>query len=214
MSKVVTFAQQKGGCGKSTLAVNTAVAAQQRGIKVCIYEGDPDQASATDWAAQRAEAGLPAMPIYQPEEGPAKDLKLLRDHYDLVIADTPGSDENGYMWQTMWASDVVYLPIEPAVFSIKRIDYMMAYLRRGPSCRAHLLLNRVNPNPKRLKWCVLQDKLKADPEVMALCPPSEVIVHSLVAFEDTLDTGKSVMELTPSGPAAEIMNRLLEEILK
>lgn len=54
---IITLAAQKGGVGKTTLAVNLAVAAQAAGIKTALFDLDP-QESATAWS-ERREAELP-----------------------------------------------------------------------------------------------------------------------------------------------------------
>lgn len=46
--KIIAFMGQKGGTGKTTLAVHTAVAAGQDGHKVVLVDTDP-QESATFW---------------------------------------------------------------------------------------------------------------------------------------------------------------------
>src|SRR3546814_3744835 len=55
--KIITIAAQKGGAGKTTLAVNLAVAAQAGGIKTALIDLDP-QESATAWSERRT-AELP-----------------------------------------------------------------------------------------------------------------------------------------------------------
>ena len=54
---IITLAAQKGGVGKTTLAVNLAVAAQAAGIRTALFDLDP-QESATAWS-ERREAELP-----------------------------------------------------------------------------------------------------------------------------------------------------------
>ncbi|HEX4367517.1 MAG TPA: ParA family protein, partial [Rhodopila sp.] len=58
--KILVFLSQKGGSGKTTLVVHTAVAATEAGLKVLIVDTDPQQ-SATVWSnARTAEAPMVA----------------------------------------------------------------------------------------------------------------------------------------------------------
>jgi chromosome partitioning protein len=52
--KVIAFLSQKGGAGKTTLAVHTAVAAHEAGLGVVLIDTDP-QKSATAWGEARQE---------------------------------------------------------------------------------------------------------------------------------------------------------------
>jgi len=54
--KVIAFLSQKGGAGKTTLAVHTAVAAYEAGLGVVLIDTDP-QKSATVWGEARQEEG-------------------------------------------------------------------------------------------------------------------------------------------------------------
>jgi len=63
---VIAFLSQKGGSGKTTLSVHTAVAAEATGERVCVIDADP-QESATAWASAR-EAGTPIVATAQAGE--------------------------------------------------------------------------------------------------------------------------------------------------
>ena len=58
---IVAFLNQKGGVGKTTLALHLAGAWSARGRRVLVVDADP-QASALDWADQRLREGLPLAP--------------------------------------------------------------------------------------------------------------------------------------------------------
>lgn len=216
MSKIVTIAHQKGGGGKSTLAINIAVTAQRQGLTVAIYDADPEQASATDWCMLRVAAELPPVPSYMPVNGPLMDLSTLRGRHDLIIVDTPGSDADGMMRQSMRAADRILVPMEPAFFSMQRLDYMLEYLRDAPATvRANILLNRVNPNPVLTRrWNDVLDEIEQDEQLMRYMPPLPVIVYQREVYVQSLAGGRAVLEMTPTGPAAEEMKNLTMEILK
>lgn len=212
-SWVVSFAQQRSGCGKSTLAVNTAVAAQQVGLRVCIYDADP-QGSATDWAQQRLATGRPEVVVYGVDKGPLSDLPELRDcEYDLIVADTPGSDGES-MGACIQASDVVYIPFKSSMISKLRIDSVVEHLKSYPEVRGHLLLNRVKP--EKIQSRELQDalaQLLKNESVMERCSLLDLFLCRRGVYKDSLMSGESVMEISPDGKAADEIRQLLENIL-
>jgi chromosome partitioning protein len=59
---VVALVTQKGGTGKSSLAVALAVAAQERGLKVALLDTDP-QGTATEWSKRRQAETPEVLPL-------------------------------------------------------------------------------------------------------------------------------------------------------
>ena len=80
---VIAFLSQKGGSGKTTLSVHTAVAAEATGERVCVIDADP-QESATAWASAR-EAGTPIVATAQAGELPVGERVRVRlDDVDVA----------------------------------------------------------------------------------------------------------------------------------
>lgn len=57
---IAAFLNQKGGVGKTTLALHVAGAWAAQGKRVVVFDADP-QGSALDWSEQRAKEGLPRL---------------------------------------------------------------------------------------------------------------------------------------------------------
>ncbi len=86
---VLALVTQKGGTGKSSLAVSLAVAAVERGLKVALLDTDPQGTSAS-WH-QRRQAEAPEVMALPWSYLSSRLHSLDRSGIDLAIVDTPGS---------------------------------------------------------------------------------------------------------------------------
>ena len=118
----IAFVNQKGGVGKTTLAVNVADAIARRGKRVLLIDAGP-QGSALDWAAAREEShneeegdvlfsvvGLPTNFIH-------KELAPLGRDYDCVVIDGPPR-VNKVTTAAIMASDLVPIPVQPSPYDV------------------------------------------------------------------------------------------------
>ena len=98
MARVIVIGNEKGGAGKSTVAVHLATALLHEGARVAVVDLDLRQQSTGHFFASRAawdasrDAGLPQPgAVAAPRDGEALCSALGRDA-DFVIVDTPGAD--------------------------------------------------------------------------------------------------------------------------
>lgn len=85
--RIIVFATQKGGCGKSTLAINLALAAQEAGERVAILDLDLRK-SVLRWASKRASRDPPARSVPLPRLNGMLS-GLAKRGTSLVVIDTP-----------------------------------------------------------------------------------------------------------------------------
>jgi chromosome partitioning protein len=79
---IVIVGCNKGGAGKTTTAVNLAVALALRGSDVCLVDADP-QRSATRWYAEREAAELsPTVTLIEKRDNITQTLKTLGEKFD------------------------------------------------------------------------------------------------------------------------------------
>src|ERR1035441_6763588 len=90
MSAVIAVANQKGGCGKTTLSMNLAgVLSGEGGLKVLLIDADP-QASAQQWAMRAGEAGMSFEVMTHPHEDIHRKVReMSQKGYDVILVDKP-----------------------------------------------------------------------------------------------------------------------------
>lgn len=117
----------EGGSGKSTLCISLAVAAQERGLSVCILEMDR-QATISDWLDHRTAEGPEVAQIDATQiEGV---MAQLRDSaYDYVFIDTPGVDSAGTL-SAIRAADLCIIPCRPTPADLRAFKPTLAAIYR------------------------------------------------------------------------------------
>ena len=112
-AKVVTIAQQKGGAGKTTVAVQLAVAWALQGLKVAMLDVDP-QGSVAAWSSVRQETGLGSAPLAWALPGwkLAGEIDRLKADVDVLLVDTPPHAETDAR-VAIRAAALVLIPLQP-----------------------------------------------------------------------------------------------------
>ena len=112
---VLAFLNQKGGVGKTTLAVHVAAALARRSTKVLLIDADP-QGSALDWAACRSAAVLFPV-IGLPKPTLHKEIPAHLPHYDYILIDGPPR-VNDLARSAIMAADFVVIPVQPSPYDV------------------------------------------------------------------------------------------------
>ena len=102
--KTIALIAQKGGTGKTTLALSLAIAAEQAGVSSLIIDLDP-QATACNWSDRRGQE-TPLIIDAQPARLPNALEKAKEGGINLALIDTPARSE-----QALWPQ-----PKQPTLF--------------------------------------------------------------------------------------------------
>jgi len=189
--KILAVLSEKGGAGKTTLAVHLAVAAQLAGLDVAIIDLDP-QGSAADWSDRRGSAPeAVAIPPVRLE----KLLPDLRENgVDLVIVDT-GRDSNNAGYTAARAADFVLIPCKGGGFDFRALARTLDLCRLADK-RPSLVLNGLRPGAVRAQ-ADAREALAAHP-----CEIAPVVVHERAAYRAASITAKTAQETEPGSVAA------------
>jgi chromosome partitioning protein len=201
--QTISLIAQKGGTGKTTLALSLAVAAAQAGRTVAVIDLDP-QASAANWADRRAIKDAPAVvsahvPRLQNVIDTARDSGV-----DLIIIDTPGKSEQAALAAAK-AANLVLIPCRPQIYDIETLTATKEIIDLAGGRPAFVILNAVPPQGRRH-----EDATAAIRDIgLFVCPAAFV---QRAAFGDAPNAGQSASEYEPSGKAAQEIEQVYKFI--
>ena len=190
--KIISFISQKGGVGKTTLAIHLAVAFAADGLNVAILDLDP-QASAAEWKDFR-EQEMPGV-IAIPSSRLPKVLKELEiTGADIVILDTAPHSE-GTALDAARAADLILVPCQPSIMDLRAMRKTTDLLRhiKKPT---YAVLNGVSVQGSA---ALGTEKAIAAEFKINICP---VRMGDRVAYSRCLISGHSAQEYEPEGKAS------------
>jgi chromosome partitioning protein len=200
--RVLTFATQKGGSGKSTLTFNCAVAAQEKGQRVLILDMDP-QGTAAAWFKDR-EAEEPTLATITSSELTDAIRRAGKAGYDLVLIDTPGRDEPSTA-AAIRAADLCIIPCRPTPGDMKATPPTIATINRLKKDAAFVLTQAPARSYRN------SEAEKGLSMLGMVCPHLIVIRNS---YQDAQGRGLGVTEFEPEGKAAQEIRDLWKWISK
>ena len=150
---ILTVGNTKGGVGKTTLAVQIAIARAMAGREVWLIDGDR-QGTAAAAIAARAEAGRqPGIACAQYADGPALrgQVQQQRDKWQDIIIDAGGRDSTA-LRAALILSDVLLVPFAPRSYDVWALDDMAELVDEASSVRDGLrcfaVMNQADPGER------------------------------------------------------------------
>ncbi len=207
MSFVISFLNQKGGVGKSTLSINVAACLALLGQKVLLIDADKQGTSST-WVSLRSETSFQVVSMAR--ENMARDALRIAADFDFTVIDGPPQAET-ISRSCIVASDLVVVPIEPGGASRWSSDLTVRQLKEAQELKPTLKCGFV------VSRKIGSTVLGRDTRLMAAdagIPIFDTEIEQRIAYAEALTMGKTVFEW-PSGRQAliEIQN-LTHELLE
>jgi len=228
MPLVIAVANQKGGCGKTTLSMNLAgVLGSEGGMKVLLIDADP-QASAQHWAMRAGEPGLPFEVMTHPHEDVHRKIReMAAKGYDVILIDCPpgasqvvgGKDsQTSISRMAILAADLVIVPVRPSMLDYLASHQLLPLLKDVAALKekqkVFIVVNGKPPGKTRTgaeALSVAEEIFRIDGvDVQVL--PSQVTTRQAFVLSPTV--GMTVTGYEPDGKAAAEIRSLAEEIAK
>ena len=196
--KIVSVVSQKGGVGKTTLAVHLAVAAAQAGYTVAIIDLDP-QATAAQWSDWRGSEN-PAV-VATPHARLIPTLtEAEKAGVDLIVIDSPPAADSAAVAAAK-AADIVLVPTRASAFDLHAVR-TTADLVRVAQKPAFVVLNAVPARATALIEEVITVIHGLQLQVAPVC------LVDRAAFRHAVINGQTATEYEASGKAAAEVDKL------
>lgn len=205
---IISVQNQKGGVGKTTLAIHISHALNLKGANVLLIDADP-QGSARDWAAARegqppfAVVGLDRPTIH-------RDLPAIAKNYDHVVIDGPPRVTE-LARSAIGAADLVIVPVQPSPYDVWAAQEIINLIKEASVFKEKLksvfVINR-----KIVNTAIGRDVLEALAGYELPVVRSQICQR--VSFAECAATGQTVLETDPNGQASKEIKSLVEELLE
>lgn len=205
--KVVAVLNEKGGCGKTTIATNLARGFQLEGLDVLIVDSDV-QGSARDWGAAQNEVDTPAV-VGMDRPVLHKNIPKIAEGNDVVVVDGAARAEK-MQTSAIKAADLVLIPVQPSAYDIwsseTLVELVQARREVAGKPDAAFVVSR------QIVGTNLAGEAQNALESFDL-PVMEGRTAQRVIYAEAASQGLSVLDVDSSSKAAGEMRQIVEDTL-
>lgn len=211
-AKILMAVNQKGGCGKTTVAMQLAGALGRSGYRVLVVDADP-QGTATRWAASaQDEQPFPARVAGLAAAGGKvhREVKKYVNDYDYILVDCPPAVESPVPQSALLIADLALIPIIPSPADLWAATGTRGLVERAmdinPALRARLIVNMLQPNTS-----LSQESLEVLEDFGI--PLARAKLHLRTAYRQSAVFGGTVHDLgRDAAKAVQEIDHLIEEL--
>ena len=201
--KTIALVSQKGGSGKTTLALHLAVASAAEGRYTAVIDLDP-QASSANWSDRRV-AEAPVVLSAHASRLPHEIRRVREIGGEMLYLDTAPHSDSAAL-EAARVADLVLIPCRPAILDLEAITNTLAFIRTTGTPTL-VVLNAIASTGQD---AALAEEALSSHDVET-CP---VRIGRRVAFARALISGQSAQEYEPFGKATLEVKRLHDFITR
>ncbi|MDO6619902.1 MULTISPECIES: AAA family ATPase [unclassified Shewanella] len=211
---IILVGGEKGGSGKSCLAQNIAVfLAKEATASIIMVDCDP-QRTTSDWIqARNNNPELPAINCVQLYGKIRNDLLSLEKHYDYVLVDCGGQD-NLALRATLSVASHALMPLRPKRRDLKTVSHMDDIVATckmiNPTMKASFVVTQCPSLPNQAGRILEAKEVCKTYDINVL----DAITYSRNIYDDSEESGLSVIEIDPNGKAAVEIRNIACELLE
>jgi chromosome partitioning protein len=213
---VLTIANQKGGCGKTTTIMNLAGGLTAARYRVLVVDADP-QASATLWSIAQGQNGLSFE--VRPSRYFKRYVQIQQFDCDIVLVDTPPGIADSLDASSQFARDAIgganaiLIPLRPSVLDFRAASTFIRYLARvkAPRTPAAVLLNGID------RTVTSRDAPDAAAHLISPLANGTVLQSTIgrrAAITEVSGSGKTIFDYRPRHAATLEYANLTKEIIQ
>lgn len=211
---IITIGSNKGGTGKTTTAINIAIALATQKKDVCLVDAD-FQRSSSRWHQDRQESKImPPITLVEKYDNISTTLEELDKKFDYVIVDVAGRNSRE-MITGMSVSHVLLSPHQASQLDLDTIQELQEQIARVKDINPRLVcyvlhtMASTNPTVRTSERKEFEDYLQDFPNLKLL----DSCCYYRKIYRDVMPLGKSVIESTNSLAKNEVLD-ILDEVFK
>ena len=208
MGKIISFANQKGGSGKTTLSANLAVLWANSDYKVAVVDAD-SQKSLTYWLEARKKyygdepTGIDSYTFDL--RNLKEELKTIKRKYDFIIIDSPPSITFETI-QIVRSSDLIFVPVQPSPLDLMATIPFLN-LAKDERKKTTIILNRVMPRAKLTEAMILRLRY-------AGAKIARSRISGKIIYAETFSVGRGVVDISVNSDASKEIINVGNEIIR
>lgn len=204
---IIAFIGNKGGAGKTTLAINFVTTLNQQS-PTSLLDADP-QGSTLHWAAMIDDENMPN--VFDATGDVIQAVQQHRDQTEHLLIDCPPQLHSEQTQSALQLCDIAVIPVLPSPLDLWATvavnDAIIDARKANPDLKVLLVINQLEPRTK-LSRLVREAINELD------TPVAETMLHRRVVYRASILEGKSVAQMgRPGAIAADEINQLLAEVL-